>query len=127
MYDSMHRFPFLEKQLRHKYYRAIMGRSCFLLFCGRLHSYVLCLMPNKFMLCYVMLCYVMLCYVMLCIWHLGLLFKLHQNGITVKLLNWISSYLFEIKQRVFIGSSMSSPKVIKAGVPQGTVLGPLFS
>ena len=60
------------------------------------------------------------------VWHKGLLFKLQQNGITGKLLNWISSYLSERKQRVFVGSSMSSPRVIKAGVPQGTVLGPLF-
>ena len=60
------------------------------------------------------------------VWHKGLLFKLQQNGITGKLLNRISSYLSERKQKVFVGSSMSSPSVIKAGVPQGTVLGPLF-
>ena len=61
------------------------------------------------------------------VWHKGLLFKLQQNGITEKLLNWISSYLSARKQRVFVGSSMSSPRVMKAGVPQGTVLAPYFS
>ena len=59
-------------------------------------------------------------------WHKGLLFKLQQNGITGKLLNWILSYLSERKHRVFVSSSMSSPRVIKSGVLQGTVLGPLF-
>ena len=33
------------------------------------------------------------------VWHKVLLFKLQQNGITGKLLNWISSYLSEKKQR----------------------------
>ena len=60
------------------------------------------------------------------VWHKDLLFKLLQNGIIGKLLNWIWSYLSERKQIGFVGSPMSSPRVIKAGVPQGTVLGPLF-
>ena len=42
-------------------------------------------------------------------------------------MSWISSYLSERKQRVFVGSSMSFPRVIKAGVPRGTILGQLFS
>lgn len=60
------------------------------------------------------------------VWHKGLLFKLRQHGINGKLLDWISHYLSNRKQKVFIGSSMSSSKFISAGVPQGTVLGPLF-
>ena len=60
------------------------------------------------------------------VWHKGLLFKLRQHGISGKLIEWISHYLSNRKQNVFIGSSMSAPKVISAGVPQGTVLGPLF-
>ena len=35
------------------------------------------------------------------VWHKGLLSKLQKNGITGKLLNWISIYLSERKQRVF--------------------------
>lgn len=60
------------------------------------------------------------------VWHKGLLFKLRQNGINGKLLQWISDYLTNRKQKVFIGSSMSSPKYLYAGVPQGSVLGPLL-
>lgn len=60
------------------------------------------------------------------VWHKGLLFKLRQHGINGNLLQWISHYLSNRQQRVFIGSSISSPKFTTAGVPQGTVLGPLF-
>ena len=60
------------------------------------------------------------------VWHKGLSFKVQQNGITGKVLNWIPSYLSERKQNVFVGSSVVSPRVIKAGVTQGTVLEPLF-
>ena len=60
------------------------------------------------------------------VWHKGLLFKLRQNGITNDLLRWISDYLSERRQGVFIGSSVSEPKHVSAGVPQGSVLGPLF-
>ena len=60
------------------------------------------------------------------VWHKGLLFKLRQNGITGDLLHWVSDYLSERRQSVFIESSVSEPKYISAGVPQGSVLGPLF-
>ena len=60
------------------------------------------------------------------VWHKGLLFKLRQNGITRDLLRWISDYLSERRQSVFIGSSVSESKYVSAGVPQGSVLGPLF-
>ena len=33
--------------------------------------------------------------------------------------------MYRTEQKGFIGSSMSSPKFVSAGVPQGTVLGPL--
>ena len=57
----------------------------------------------------------------------GLLFKLKQSGIDGELLNWIESYLVNKTQIVFIGSSMSTPRQTTAGVPQGSVLSPLFS
>ena len=58
--------------------------------------------------------------------HKGLLFRLRKNGITGDLLHWVSDYLSERRQRVFIGSSVSEPKhtCFSAGVPQGSVLGP---
>ena len=60
------------------------------------------------------------------VWHKGLIFKLRQYGIDGDLLNWISDYLDDRKQRVVIRSFMSSFKRVDAGVPQGSVLGPLL-
>ena len=60
------------------------------------------------------------------VWHRGLLFKLKQNGINGLLLDRIENYLSHRTQKVFIGSSMSNLKYTSAGVPQGSVLGPLF-
>ena len=60
------------------------------------------------------------------VWHKGLLFKLEQNGIKGDLLKWISNYLSERSQRVFVGSSISDSQKLSAGVPQGSVLGPLL-
>ena len=60
------------------------------------------------------------------VWHSGLLFKLRQYGIDGNILNWITSYLMNRKQKCFVGSSFSDIKQVNAGVPQGPVLGPLF-
>ena len=60
------------------------------------------------------------------VWHKGLLFKLRQNGIKGNLLAWICNYLASRKQRVQINSSTSSLLSVNAGVPQGSVLGPLL-
>ena len=60
------------------------------------------------------------------VWHKGLIFKLKQNDICGQLLSWIENYLSDRSQRVFIGSSYSRPERILAGVPQGSVLGPLL-
>ena len=60
------------------------------------------------------------------VWHKGLLFKLRQNGIDGKLLEWLNSYLSQRKQKVSFKSCYSGLKSIFAGVPQGSVLGPLL-
>ena len=60
------------------------------------------------------------------VWHKGLLFKLQENGIHGNLLTWLSSYLSNRYQRVVLQSSESSLRLIQAGVPQGSVLGPLL-
>ena len=60
------------------------------------------------------------------VWHKGLLFKFRQNGIKGNLLLWISNYLTSRKQRVQINSATSSLLSVNAGVPQGSVLGPLL-
>ena len=60
------------------------------------------------------------------VWHKGLLFQLRQNGIEGKLLEWFNSYLSQRKQKVGLKSCFSGLKSIFAGVPQGSVLGPLL-
>ena len=56
----------------------------------------------------------------------GTYFKLKQNGIDGDLLDWISDYLSGRKQKVVIRNTSSSLMKVEAGVPQGSVLGPLL-
>ena len=58
--------------------------------------------------------------------HQKLLFKLEKYGITGKALQWISAYLSDRSQRVYIGSEVSSLVAVPSSVPQGTVLGPIL-
>ena len=60
------------------------------------------------------------------VWHSGLLFKLEEHGLGDGLLNWFKSYLGNRKQKVVIQASESSLSPLRAGVPQGSVLGPLL-
>ena len=60
------------------------------------------------------------------VWHNGLLFKLESQGVTGKMLNWIKNYLCNRQQRVTIEGHSSKWGDICAGVPQGSVLGPLL-
>ena len=60
------------------------------------------------------------------VWHEGLLFKLKQNGISGNLLNVITDFLYQRKQRVVLNGEHSSWTNIEAGVSQGSILGPLF-
>ena len=60
------------------------------------------------------------------VWHKGLLYKLQRCGISGALLDWFSSYLTDRQQRVVINGKNSSWGQINAGVPQGSVLGPLL-
>ena len=60
------------------------------------------------------------------VWHAGLLFKLKNMGITEELLAWISNYLCDRKQRVVLQGESSCWADINAGVPQGSVIGPLL-
>ena len=49
-----------------------------------------------------------------------------QNGISGNLLNVITDFLYQRKQRVVLNGQHSSWTNIEAGVPQGSILGPLF-
>jgi hypothetical protein len=60
------------------------------------------------------------------VWHKGLIFKLKQSGIGGSLLDWFENYLKDHLQRVVINGQASKWGQICAGVPQGSVLGPLL-
>ena len=52
--------------------------------------------------------------------------KVENYGIDGKLLFIIILYMTDRKQYVHIKDSMSTPKAVTSGVPQGSILGPLF-
>ena len=58
--------------------------------------------------------------------HLGLISKLAHYGIRGPLLEWTSSFLIGRKQCVVVDGKASKLTDVLSGVPQGTVLGPLF-
>ena len=60
------------------------------------------------------------------VWHDGLICKLKRNDIAGDLLRLIESFLSDRYQRVVLNGQNSNWTKIKAGVPQGSILGPLF-
>ena len=60
------------------------------------------------------------------VWHKGLICKFQQNGVSGSLLSLMENYLSNRKQRVVLNGSESNFYPIEAGVPQGSVLGPLL-
>ena len=60
------------------------------------------------------------------VWHRGLLHKLADIGCPNDLIRWFSSYLSERKQRFILDGQASDWAFVKAGVPQGSVIGPLI-
>ena len=60
------------------------------------------------------------------VWHKGLLHKLRGIGCSEKVLAWFSSYLSGRKQRVVFNDKFSKWVEVLAGVPQGSILGPLL-
>ena len=60
------------------------------------------------------------------VWHKGLLLKLKSVGLTGPLLEWFQNYLCGHKQRVVLTGGASDWVNITAGVPQGSILGPLL-
>ena len=61
-----------------------------------------------------------------CVQHSGLLNKLSSIGLDAKVLDWFKSDLGNRSQRVLANNKYSSYQYITQGVPQGSVLGPLF-
>ena len=60
------------------------------------------------------------------VWHDGLIYKLQVNGISGNLLNLLCSFLTNRQQQVILNGKTSASSSISAGVPQGSVLGPLL-
>ena len=61
------------------------------------------------------------------VWHSGLIAKLEQIDITDSLLSLFKSYLSDRKQCTVVEGIKSNLVDIKAGVPQGSRLGPYYS
>ena len=60
------------------------------------------------------------------VWHRGLLHKMEHLGIKNQLLKFFKDYLSDRQQRVALKGVLSPWITIKAGVPQGSILGPIL-
>ena len=60
------------------------------------------------------------------VWHKGLLFKLKSVGLSGSLLGWFQNYLSDHKQNVVLPGGSSTLVSMNAGVPKGSILGPLL-
>ena len=60
------------------------------------------------------------------VWHDGLIYKLKRCGASGEFLSLIQSFLKDRKQRTVLNGQSSSWGDISEGVPQGSILGPLF-
>ena len=60
------------------------------------------------------------------VWHKGIIHKLKRNRISRNLLSLLTDFLRHRKQRVILNGQSSSWTSTNAGVPQGSILGPLL-
>ena len=60
------------------------------------------------------------------VWHDGLIYKLKRCSVSGQLLFLIQSFLKDRKQRTVLNGQSSTWGDISAGVPRGSILGPLF-
>ena len=59
-------------------------------------------------------------------WHAGILAKLHAAGVTGNVHAWFADYVSVSKQPVVLSFSVCDWTYIRAGVLQGSILGPLL-
>lgn len=60
------------------------------------------------------------------VWHVGLVHKLLRFGVSGDAVAWFASYLSDRSISVRVGTNLSCPHKITAGVPQGSHLGPIL-
>ena len=60
------------------------------------------------------------------VWHQGLLYKMHQLKIPKTIANWIMNFLTDRTFIVKVNGKESKKQPIQTGVPQGTILSPIF-
>lgn len=60
------------------------------------------------------------------VWHKRLVQKCESFGIRGQILSMLKSYLSDRKQLTSVGGSFSPARPVRAGVPQGSILGPLL-
>lgn len=60
------------------------------------------------------------------VWQNGVIYKLKTFGFGTQICRMIASFLRERTYRVRVGDSMSAQRLVQAGVPQGSLLGPVL-
>ena len=60
------------------------------------------------------------------VWQNGIIYKLEQNGLVGNLLDTLTNFLKERKERVILNGQYSTWTNVEAGVLQGSILGPLL-